>query len=523
MVASLLKLRLLVLRNTLKRSTWQLVAVIIGGLYGLAMLVFVVIGLFALSFAPLEIAQAVIVFAGSAALLGWVIIPLLTTGIDQTLDIPKLAHFPIPRRELMVGLTLSGFIAVPGAATLISGIATAGTFWKHPLAALAAVACGAIGAVSCVVASRMIGALSASLASNRRFREVTGIILFVPLILLGPILSTIGTAFDGSTSAVLGFARTLSWTPVGAIWSVAGDIATGDTRAAATKFLIGLAVLGVLVLLWRRALGTALVSPPVAVSKVRMSGKLGLFGILPATPTFAVAARSLTYWLRDPRYAQQLLLVPLLPILLWFNATIVGNPQLVNLAPPFVAFLLATSTYSDVSYDNTAFAVHITTGVSGRADRAGRIIAISSFAIPIVVLLSIGSAFLSGAPEMAPAIVALSVGILVTGMAVSSITSARFVFPVPAPGDSPFKAKPGGNLSAIGTTFLTWWVLFVLTLPETVLAVVSVFTGDPLLGWLALTVAVALSGTLLMIGVRIGGRMLDRRAPELLEQLSVQK
>ena len=106
MVASLLKLRLLVLRNTLKRSTWQLVAVIIGGLYGLGLLAGVVIGLFALSFAPLPIARTVLVLAGSATLLGWILIPLFTTGIDQTLDIPKLAHFPIPRRTLMVGLAV---------------------------------------------------------------------------------------------------------------------------------------------------------------------------------------------------------------------------------------------------------------------------------------------------------------------------------------------------------------------------------------------------------------------------------
>lgn len=523
MVASLLKLRLLVLRNTLKRSTWQLVAVIIGGLYGLGLLAAAVAGLFALSFAPLEIAQTVLVLAGSVTLLGWILIPLFTTGIDQTLDIPKLAHFPIPRRTLMIGLALSGFVAVPGAVTLIAGVATAGAWLRHPLAALLAVVCGAIGALTCVVASRMIAALSASLASSRRFREATGIILFIPLILLGPIFTSLTDVFGGNEDSLPNFARTLSFTPLGAIWAAPGEVAAGNYGQAALKFLIGVALLGVFVLIWRRALGIAIESPPTATSKTRASGKLGLFGILPATPTGAVAARSLTYWMRDPRYTQQLILVPLMPILFGFNAQLSGNTLLLNFATPFVAFLLAISIYSDVSYDNTAFATHISTGVSGRADRAGRALAVASFAVPIIVLLSLGTAAYTGEWELTPTLLGISLGVLLTGIGLSSITSARFVFPVPAPGDSPFKAKPGASLSTFGVTFLTWGVLLVLTLPETVLAIVFLVTGDQLFGWLTLAAAVALGGASIVLGINIGGRMLDRRAPELLAQLTRQK
>ena len=523
MVASLLRLRLLVLRNTLKRSTWQLVAVIIGGLYGLGLLAGVIIGLFALSFAPLPIARTVLVLAGSATVLGWILIPLFTTGIDQTLDIPKLAHFPIPRRTLMIGLALSGFVAVPGAVTLIASLATAGAWLRHPLAALLAIVCGAIGALTCVVASRMIAALSASLASSRRFREVSGIILFVPLILLGPIITSVTALFEGSEDALPTFARAVSWTPLGAIWAAPGDLAAGDYGPAALKFLIGLALLGAFVLIWRRALGIALESPPIATSKSRAPGKLGLFRILPATPTGAVAARSLTYWMRDPRYTQQLILVPLMPILFGFNAQLSGNTFLLNFATPFVAFLLSISIYSDVSYDNTAFATHISTGVSGRADRAGRALALASFAVPIIILLSLGTAAYSGEWQLTPTLLGISLGVLLTGIGLSSITSARFVFPVPAPGDSPFKSKPGASLSTFGVTFLTWGILLVLTLPETALAIAFFVTGNQLFGWLTLTVAVALGIASIVLGINIGGRMLDRRAPDLLAQLVRQK
>ena len=55
MVAALVRLRLLVLRNSLKRSVGQLVAVIIGALYGLFVLGLIVVGLFALNLAPVDL------------------------------------------------------------------------------------------------------------------------------------------------------------------------------------------------------------------------------------------------------------------------------------------------------------------------------------------------------------------------------------------------------------------------------------------------------------------------------------
>ena len=44
---------------------------------------------------------------------------------------------------------------------------------------------------------------------------------------------------------------------------------------------------------------------------------MGLFSLLPATPTGAVTARSLTYWLRDPRYGGSLMVIPLLAVVMF--------------------------------------------------------------------------------------------------------------------------------------------------------------------------------------------------------------
>ena len=41
------------------------------------------------------VAQAVVVVGGAALILGWVVVPLLFDGVEQTLDPLKLARFPL--------------------------------------------------------------------------------------------------------------------------------------------------------------------------------------------------------------------------------------------------------------------------------------------------------------------------------------------------------------------------------------------------------------------------------------------
>jgi ABC-2 type transport system permease protein len=117
----------------------------------------------------------------------------------------------------------------------------------------------------------------------------------------------------------------------------------------------------------------------------------------------------------------------------------------------------------------------------------------------------------------------LSVGILLTGLGLSSVVSARYNVAVPLPGDSPFK-KPPGN---VGQTMLVQFggmgVLFLLVLPEAALIVAQSVTGNALFGWLNLALGTILGVVLFVLGVRLGGKWLDARGPELLAQLAVNR
>jgi len=521
-VAHLIGLRFRILGNSLKRSPWQIVATVIGGLYGLGLLAVAVAGLFGLSFTTLELARTVTVLAGAVVLLGWIIVPLIASGVDQTIDPARLAVFPIPLTTLLVGLTLSGVLGVAGIVTSIAALSTALTWWNHPLSALAAIVCAVIGVLSCIVGSRMIAAVASNVGTGRRAREARGVLLLIPLVLLGPIIAALSGLLSGSAATLPRIADAVAWTPLGAIWAVPGDIAAGRLGTAGLRFLIGLATLAVFAAIWRVGLARALETPARASTAGARSRSLGLFSAA-RTPTAAVAARALIYWFRDPRYAQSLIIVPLVPVLLLFYSALNGGPGFINATGPITALLIALSIFTDVSYDNTAFALHLQTGVRGAADRLGRVIALASFAVPVVLVFTVGSVWYTGAWSALPGLLGLSIGALLSGFGLSSVVSGRWAFMVPAPGESPFKAKPGGGVSLSLSMFATWTGLALLCLPELVLAVVSFATGETLYGWLALAVGIVLGTALLVIGVRWGGRILDRRGPELLVQLQRQK
>jgi ABC-2 type transport system permease protein len=217
------------------------------------------------------------------------------------------------------------------------------------------------------------------------------------------------------------------------------------------------------------------------------------------------------------------MVVPLLPVIFLFQSAQSGSYSMLVILGPMAAFVLAWSISADVSYDNTAFALHLATGVRGIHDRLGRALACLALALPVVLIFAVGPFFLTGDWGWLPGVLGLSLGVLFTGLGLASIVSARYTSTVPLPGDSPFKKPPGNVAQTLAVQFGGMAVLFLLVLPELVLVIVQSVTGDPLWGWINLAIGTVLGAALFVAGVRIGGRWLDRRGPELFAQLSVNR
>lgn len=523
MVAHLLRLKLTLLRNSVRRSPWQLAGLVLGALYALGIVGLGIAGLLFLRQADIALAQTVVVLGGAAALLGWAIVPVAASAADMTLDPARFTTSAVPMPQLLAGLALGGLIGIPGVATSLVALGTVGTWSRSVPAAAGALVGAVLGVLSCVLVSKVVTTATAGLAASRRFKDVSAVVFLIPLVLLGPIMGGLAQGIAGSGDFLTRLARTLAWTPAGAAWSLGGDLAAGDYGAAALKSVIALATLAGLALCWMALLRRALVTPPFEGGTRKRTGGLGFFAVFPATPTGAVTARSLSYWLRDPRYAGALVVVPLLPVLLIFQGSQTGSYGTLVFVGPLTAFLLAWSISSDVSYDSTAFALHVSTGVRGVSDRLGRALACLVFALPVAVAFSILPFLFSGGWSLLPGVLGLSLGVLFSGLGLSSVVSARYTVAVPLPGDSPFKKPPGNVAQTLAVQLGGMAVLMVLVAPEAALFAAQLVTGSAIPGWVNLVLGPVLGLALLAAGIRLGGKWLDARAPELLAQLAVNR
>ncbi len=192
MVAVLLRLRFRVLANTLTRNTFQLVAVILSGMFAAVLLAVGLGVLFIASAAPPAATQVVVVVGGAALVLGWLVVPLLFDGVDRTLDPVKLARFPVRVGTLMVAMFLVGLTWLPGIVTLALSLGTAIAWRAHPVSAVAAIITGLVGAAMCVAGSRLTTSVAGTLLGGRGAARF-GIAALAVLVTAAPIVSaTIG-------------------------------------------------------------------------------------------------------------------------------------------------------------------------------------------------------------------------------------------------------------------------------------------------------------------------------------------
>lgn len=522
MVAVLLRLRFRVLFNTLGRNTLQLVAVVLGGVQALVLLAAVLGGLLIASTAPPAATQAVVVVGGAALVLGWIVVPLLFEGVEQTLDPLKLARFPLRTGQLMGAMFVVAITWVPGVATILASVGTVIAWRAFAVPAVLAIVTGLVGAATCVVASRLTTSVVSTLLRGRGSSRA-GVMALVLLVVAGPLAAaTLGGVVAGGSDLLAIFTaavEVLGWTPFGAVWSIPGRVAMGDVTGAAAAGAIALATLIGVLVLWWATLRVSLRVRGGGPSRAVVGGRLGPLGWMPASPTGAVAARELIYWFRDARHARQLIIIPALPALMllwWWLIDVEGIAVAIG---PLVASLLPLSVFAGLSYDGTAFAAELAAGVRGLHDRLGRAVALLIIAAPAVLIVQVVVAIVIGRAGELPALLGLSLGILLISVGVASVSSARIVVPVARSGRNPFSAPAGAATTSIFASYAVMGATLVLATPVIVIVVIAIATGSTALGWAGLAVGLVVGGVVAAGGVLLGGRVLDRSGPAVLARL----
>jgi ABC-2 type transport system permease protein len=520
---TLLGLKLLLLRNGFRRSSWQLVAFVLGAVWALALVVSLGGGLVALRFSPMDLAGPVVVGGGTLAVLGWAFLPLVAFGVDETLDPSRFATFGVPRRTLVPGLLLGGLIGIPGVATTLLGLAAVVTFSRSPAATVFGLVALALAVLTAVAASRTTTTVAAAVLRGRRTRDALAVLGGILAVGVGPAFNV---ALDRAGDVVqLGrdVAGVAGWTPPGLAFAAAADAAAGQWPTALLRTLLALVVLAGLLWAWSAALGPAGTGPTGRGSSGAATvdtRRHPVLDRLPATPAVAVALRCSRYWRRDPRYllsAASLLVIPLLLVVLpATQGRGLGTWLLV--AGPALAFVMGWSLHNDVAYDHSAFALHVAAGLRGRDDRAGRVLAAALWQVPVAVLVAVGGAVLGDRADAVPAVLGATLALLGAGLGVSSVASALAPYPAPPPGANPFQSPRGAGAAAVLAQFATSGLTTALALPALLPAVLAVL-GPAWVGWVALPVGVALCALWTWLGITQGGAVLDRRAPEVLARV----
>lgn len=455
------------------------------------------------------------VLAGSAVTLGFAVGPPVTASIDP-LDPRRFAVIGPEPRPLAGALILAGFLSVPVLVTLTLGVSLAVAWGAQGASAVASVASVVLGLTTCVLFARVSMALGALVQRPRQSRELVSVYLIAVLVVVVPIGVFLGSLeWRGAVpSQLVSAAEILSWTPIGAAWAIGLAPTAG---AAVASLVVALATVAVLVLAWF-ALVRVLLTTTRRPAAVRERGGLGWFALLPGTPGGAVAARSLSYWLRDRRYIVNVVIVPIAAIVSTVPLLVAGVPfELAVLLPvPIMALFFGWLPHNDLAYDSTALWMHIASGVRGIPDRVGRLVPVLLIGIPILAVSLPLAIVAHGRWAVFPAMVGVCAALFLGGLGLSSIASVLAPYAVSRPGDSPFQQPQrtgsggvvaqglvmlGAMLTALPAGWLTWQAIGGATIDSV----------------LALWVGVGAGAFVLVVGIGFGAVVYERRATRLME------
>ena len=373
MVALLVRLKLTLLRNSLRRSVWRTVGLVIGAVYGLGVVAAVVAGLVALRWTSIELTADVTVVAFAGLSIGWLLLSLLVFGVDETVDPARFALLPVRARELLPGLLAAAMVGVPGVATVLVGLGLVVTWARSLPLTVAALLAMLLGVVSCVLLARAATSALAAVLASRRFRDlaVVGVVLLsVVFALGGNVLGQLVDTDPERLRAALGaVAWALGWSPFGWAWAVPADVARGDWLVAGIHLMLAAGLVAGLWWGWAYALDRRLTSPveqPGDSRPVKESGWVDR--VFPETPAGGVAARTLRYWRRDPRYLAGVAGFLVGPVILIVLQLInpMANGLVAVFAPTLVGLLVGLSLAQDLSYDGSALWLHCRLGPARR-------------------------------------------------------------------------------------------------------------------------------------------------------------
>lgn len=525
MLLTVLSLRLTTTWHQLQRDWWRVLFLVGGVIWAFALVPPILFAARILGYNDAQTKVEALVLVAGVLLLGWVVVPLLVTGLDDSLEPGRFAALGIEPKRLAPSLGVATLLTVPSMffAFVLVALATA---WRSehpkPWVSVVAVAGALLTWAAMILSARIAAAWSARVLGSRRAREAALITAVSVAALAVPAVWVI--VRDGLELVLEYDLRVLmgqlAVTPVGAGMAAPQFVVDREPWGAAWRLAMMVVWVVILAVAWRATVAHSLVNPVFrgGGTRTRDDSILAAADKAKTTrPRTAVKARLLRYWFTDPRYLSNLIGVLVMPILLVGLAvpTLGLDARWTFLAPVLLAATIGWGRHNDVALDSSALWIDVTGGQLGAEVMRGRMAAVLTWAIPGVGALAIGALAWTRLWELAPALIGACIGVLGSTLGVAAITSIAFPYRAPAPGESPFGAEVGSVGASLVAQFVSSAVTFVV-LPLSVVPFVLAFAVDPRWGWVSAIVGTAVGVLVYLLGVRVGGLLYDRRAGALI-------
>lgn len=522
------RLKLRVTRNGLRGATWKTILFVLGVFYAIlyalgGFLLFALPGL--LESAPG--AEAAAALGGALLVVGWLLLPLVFFGVDESLDPARFALLPLSRRTMVTGLFAAALTGIPAVATFIAtgGLVLGAANLGGALAGVVALIGIVSGLLLCVALSRSVTSAFATALRSRRARDLAAVLLAMLAALLGPLQLVV---MNGTTATdwtrLGGVVTAVGWTPLGAPYTLGIDAAEGRWWAVPPKLLIVAATIIALLAWWSRSLESAMVGAAGGQAATTGSKPAGtpvgqlIPRWLPRGRFGALVGREVRYWWREARRRAGLITFAVVAVALPLMIIVSdGGASLAAISGwmVFVGVLAAVSLANQFGYEGTAYAANIVAGVPGRAELHSRVLGLTVYLTPIMAGIAVVIAVLVGHPAWIPALLGILVAAYGVGLAVVLPVSVIGAYAMPDT-SNPFAISSGGGMAKSLYSLAAMAVGGLICLPY-VLA--GHFLGAPWL-WAALPVGLVYGGAFYALSARLTGSLLDRRMPELLRAIN---
>ena len=456
--------------------------------------------------------------------LGWLILPLIAFGLDSTLDPATLALYPLRTRPLVVGLLAASATGAWPLANLIGALGTTVGLAHGALAVLIAVIAAVAQVAFCVVLARLVTTTLAGLMRSRRGRDLAALAIIPIFALYEVFIQVLPKAIGKHELTAASFAgvdRWLRWLPPGLAAHAVQDASAGHAGTAVLRLLLAAAMTVVLGWLWARALSRALVTADSSTQSASVKGgalPFGRRGGLAGT----VAARSLAYQRRDPTSMVSWGLTVVIMIVVSISSLRGTHPEVGVLLCAGFGGAFAGMLRGDLfGMAGPAFYLDALALSDRRALRswfAGQNAAVASIAVPLVLVVPLVVAIISGHPVNGLLAMALGLAATGAGLGISDLFSSALPYPAEQRAGTPFPRQVDGfALQAVGAR-LGGLIATAIAVIPVIVAIAATGSVTDAVRIPALIAGGAVYGALFAwAGVALGAGVADGKLPELFQ------